>query len=514
MTYSWLSLLPPFIVVGVVIFTKKLNLALFTGIITAALIATQGSLVESIKTILQRAIVHTTDIENLYLYTFLISVSSIVTLLTYTGSATAYARFVRKYVHSKRTAETSSIILSFLLSIDDYLSILTVGNITQPFANSLAISRTKLAFLAHSLAGPVVILIPVSSWAAAILIQLDQAGDKIAADSFYIYIQSIPFIFYSFLMIFSVFFIVQKQISFGPLHYEEQTKQINFKEKKSQQNNKSHSILELLLPFTLLPVGVIIGILITGNYHLFGGTHSFIDAFRYNTQTFFVMCVMGIISFTTSCLFALYKKTIILKTIPLIIAKGISLMYNAILIVVLASILSTFLSTDLMTGSYLAHILLGKVPILFLPVMIFFTSLLITLSTGSAWGTFALMLPIVIQMLISLFQLTPPINPSSMLILFPSIGAIFSGAVCGDHISPFSETTIMTATSTNTLPLEHARTQFPYAIPAIIGTTFAFIISGAMIKFSLQINAISSMLVGTIISLSILYMLNQNKNIQ
>ncbi len=511
MTYTWLSLLPPLIVVGTVLLTKKLNLALFTGIISAALIATQGSLIESIQIVSQRTIEHITDIENLYLYMFLISVSSIVTLLTYTGSAAAYARFMHKHVRSKRSAETSSIILSFLLGIDDYLSILTVGSVMRPLVDRLAIARTRLAFLVHSLAGPVVILIPISSWAAAILIQLDQAGDKIAADSFYIYIKSIPFIFYSILIIFSVFFIVRKQISFGPIHHEKQTKQTNFEKTEFSQNDERHSLLELLLPFTLLLVGIIIGILITGNYHIFGGTHSFIDAFRYNTQTFLVMCIMGIISFVTSCLLALYKKTIDLKTIPLIIARGILLMYNAILMVVLASILSTFLHTDLMTGSYLAHILLGKVPILFLPVMIFFTSLLITLSTGSGWGTFALMIPIVIQMLISLLELTPPIDPSSIRILFPSLGAILSGAVCGDHVSPFSETTIMTATSTNTLPLEHARTQFPYAIPAIIGTTFSFIISGIMAEFSWQINAISSILVGMTIALSMLYMLNQNK---
>ncbi|MGB8367271.1 MAG: hypothetical protein WCD44_02825, partial [Candidatus Babeliales bacterium] len=224
---TWLSLLPPFIVIIAVLITKQLNISLGLGIISAALIATQGNIKNTGLFIFHRIIEHVQDVDNLYIYTFLIAISSIITLLTYTGNASAAARIISQKVKTKKAAETSSLFLSLLLSIDDYLSILTVGYVTRPLADQLAIARVKIAFLVHALAGPVVILIPISSWAAAILAQLDQAGitldsqphTTIIADPFFAYLQTIPFMFYSLLIIASVFFIVRMNISFGPLYY-------------------------------------------------------------------------------------------------------------------------------------------------------------------------------------------------------------------------------------------------------------------------------------------------------
>ncbi len=192
------------------------------------------------------------------------------------------------------------------------------------------------------------------------------------------------------------------------------------------------------------------------------------------------------------------------------VTGGFVVMYGAILMVILASILGTFLRQDLMTGTYLAYLFLGSIPYFLLPVMIFITSLVITLATGSAWGTFALMLPITVQMLISLFKLTPPVDPEAITILFPALGAIFSGAVCGDHISPFSETTVMTATSTGTTPLEHAYTQLPYAFPALISTLFAFVVAGLLNTYPLWVQFAASITMGIGTCLSMLYLLSNS----
>jgi len=519
MTPTWLSLLPPFIVIIAVLITKRLNISLGLGIISAAFIASQGNLSTAGLSILQRISEHIRDLDNLYIYIFLIAISSIITLLTYTGNASAAAQIISQKVKTKKAAETSSLFLSLLLSIDDYLSILTVGYVTRPLASQLAIARVKIAFLVHALAGPVVILVPISSWAAAILAQLDQAGitldrqphTTITADPFFAYLNTIPFMFYSLLIITSVFFIVRMNISFGPLHdYEKQTEpqKADF---IPEPKNQTHSLIALLLPLLLLPIGVIIGILISGNYHLFGGNASLLEAFKNNNQTFLVMCLVGICTFIISCAYSLIYKQIFLSNLPTIIGSGIRLMYNAILMVILATILGVFLRENLMTGNYIASLLLNAIPIALLPVMIFITSLIITLSTGSAWGTFALMIPIVIQMLISLFQLTPPITPQALPILFPALGAILSGAVCGDHISPFSETTIMTATSTGIKPLEHFYTQFPYALPAIIGTIFAFLLSGLLSTYSFWFTVVFSFGAGLILCLIMLYSLNKKK---
>jgi len=521
MATTWLSLLPPLIVIAAVLITKRLNISLVLGIVTAALIATQGNFIQAGLFIVQRTGEHLRDIDNIYIYIFLIAISSIITLLTYTDSASAAARIISKRVKSKKATEISSIFLSFFLSIDDYLSILTVGYVIRPLADQLAVARVKIAFLTHALAGPVVILIPISSWAAAILAQLDQAGitldvqqnTTIIVDPFFAYLHTIPFMFYSLFIIASVFFIVHSKISFGPLYqYEQQVQPKKIEHKHEHENtNDSHSLIELLIPLTLLPTGVIFGILYSGGYYLFGGNFSFIEAFKNNDQTFLVMSLVATVTFVISYIFSLIRKQIFLHDLPKIIGGGIHLMYNAILMVMLASILGVFLRENLMTGNYLASLFLNSVPIALLPVMIFVTSLIITLSTGSAWGTFALMIPIVVQMLISLFQLNSPISPNAIPIFFPALGAIFSGAVCGDHISPFSETTIMTATSTSTKPIEHSYTQFPYALPAVIGSILAFLLTGLLSSYTFWINFVLSAGAGLLLCLGMLYGLNKNK---
>ncbi len=514
--------MPPLVVVISVLITRKINIALLLGITSAALIVTQGNIINTGNIIIQRTVQHFTDIDNIYLYIFLIAISSIITLLTHTGSATACAHIISRRVQTKRGVETSSILLSFLMSIDDYLSILTVGLVMRPLADKLAIARTKLAFLTHALAGSVTIITPISSWAAAILAQLDQAGinldvtqnSKIATDPFFVYVSTIPFMFYSIFIIASVLFIVRNRVSYGPIYYREKDAvkkgsiETNIEKKDTSQSNQ-HSLMELLLPLGLLLFGVIIGILFTGDYYLLGGQRSLIDAFRYNTQTFFVMCIVGCITFAISCFLAINKNMLSPSELPRIIIGGFKLMRGAIQMVILASILGTFLRLDLMTGSFLAHLLLGAIPFFLLPVMIFVTSLIITVATGSAWGTFSLMLPITVQMLIAMLKLTPPISPESITILFPALGAIFSGAVCGDHISPFSETTVMTATSTGTTPLEHAYTQFPYTLPAVISTTLAFVIAGLLSSYPLWINFFTSIGVGLSVCLCILYLINK-----
>jgi len=229
MAITWLSLIPPVIVIITMLVSRKINIALFCGIITAALIVSKVHVSQAVWLIAERTLHHMSDIDNLYLYTFLIAISSIITLLTNTGSAAACARIISQRVRTRRGAETSSIMLSFLMGIDDYLSILTVGFVMRSLADRLGVARTKLAFLVHSLSGSVVILVPISSWAAAIISNLDQAGvtldptqkSTIAANSFFVYLRTIPFMFYSIFIIASVLFIVRKKLSFGPLYSDE-----------------------------------------------------------------------------------------------------------------------------------------------------------------------------------------------------------------------------------------------------------------------------------------------------
>jgi len=513
---NWISLLPPLIVIGAIFITRRLNISLLLGIFSAGFIAAQGNMVTVIKMCIDKAIIHLADIDNIYLYLLLIIISSFIVVLTVTGSAAGCAQIIGKRMKTKRSVEMSSILLAFLLSIDDYLSILTVGFVMRPIADRVAVARTKLAYIVHALAGPLVIIMPISTWAATILVQLDNAGvgtsltSKIVADPFYVYIQTIPFVFYSLLLVVSVLYVVQNKIGFGLIYRDECNAVPIYDDNESiQESGNKHSLIELLMPIALLVGGVFFGLLYAGNYHLFGGNNSFVDAFRNNSQTFFVFFMAGLCALLSSVVLSLYKKLIRLKQLPAVVYEGFLLMKSSIVMVMLASILGSFLRLDLHTGSYVASLLLGTAPLCLIPVMIFVVSLVITLTTGSAWGTFSLLIPITVQMIIALLQLEAPVSLEQIPLLFTTLGALLSGAACGNHIAPFAETTIMAATSTGIEPLEHARTQFAYAIPVIISTFISFVVAGLLYERGLLISWLVSLMVGMGVCVILFYVGNR-----
>lgn len=518
MTETWLSLTPPLLVILVASWTRKINKGLVLGIITASLIACDFSFTPTIGLIGERVTEHFQDIDALFLYAFLFIIGSLIALLHYTGGAIAFAHEVTKKIRKKVTAETSTIMLSFGLTIDDYLSILTNGYVMRTVMDRMHIPRVKLAYLIHSLSGPLVLLVPVSSWIAAITVYLDQAGvnldgtskTKILADPFFIHLQTIPFAFYSLLLIASVFFIVLCRLSYGPMYTYEHGHLAPSPDKTPEEylTPPRGTTADLMLPIALLLTVVFIGFPYAGGYSLFGGTRTLIEAFQNNHHTFSILCGGGFLAISFGIIFGLLRKKLFLPEVPSIIREGIKIMYSPIIMIILASIFGSMLKSDLLTGKYLASILIGKVSIAILPVMFFLVSLACAIFTGSAWGTFALIFSIAIPMLPPLFQVPSPALPEQINVLFPILGAIFSGSVCGDHISPLSETTVMSATSSGVTPLEHAYTQFPYALPVIIASACAFTISGNLIHYPLWMNALISFSASVIICFGIIYALH------
>ncbi len=516
MQLTWLSLLPPLIVIGAVCCTQQLNISLAIGILCAALIATQGNVVSALMLCGQKLVTHFSDVDTLYMYLLLVVISSLITLLTVTGSAAGCAQIIGKKMRTKRSVELSTIMLSFLLSIDDYLSILTVGFVMKPIADRLAVARTKIAYIVHALAGPLVIIIPISTWVAVILVQLDNAGihlnapQKIVADPLYVYLKTIPFMFYSLLVVASVCCVVMFRISYGIIAQDERNAVAL--DEYIDNESQDHSLVELLMPLMIFIGGIFMGILYVGNYHLFGGNNSFFDAFRENHKTFLIFLLSGLSAFMASVCLLRYKKMISFAQVPAIVYEGAVLMKSSIIMVAFASILGTFLRVELQTGSYIAHLLLGTVSLWLIPTMLFIASLIITLTTGSAWGTFSLLIPITTQMLISLLQLESPVVVDQMPLLFPALGAVLSGAACGNHVSPIADTTIMTATSLGIKPLKHARSQFAYAAPVIVGTLVSFVIAGLLCNSGLYRSSLISLGAGVMVSGLILGVLNYRKN--
>jgi len=520
MQNSLVSVIPPFLVLITACITRKLNPSLIAGLLSAALIAADGSPIQAGTLLFKHFFEKIVDIDTFYSYGFLVVIGSLITLIAHTGGVQSLAQTIAPRLKKKASAERYSFFLSSLLFIDDYLSTLTVGTVMRPITDHMGIPRAKLAFLVHSLSSSLVILIPVSSWVAMITGQLHYAGVgqnaqssiKIYANPFYIYLNSIPFIFYSLIMVASLWFMIQYAISYGPMQKQEQIAADtgNLLGGKPSpiatlvDQHRQTALFDLIFPLSTLIFGVILGMLYDGNCIIFGGTNSILQALQQNNNSFAVLFFAGLISLVLSIASALMRNRLTIQLIPTMIYEGLNLMIPSMVMLTLASVLGAMLKSDLMTGDYLARTLLHSMSISMLPFAFFLVALITAVMTGTAWGTIALLFPIAIPMLVATASASLPLDPSSIPLLFPVIGAIFSGAVCGNHVSPISETTIMAATSTASYPLDHAYTQIFYALPVIICTGISFLICGQLTDYSLTTNALISFTCGLTLCIALL----------
>lgn len=533
MVPSWLVLLPPLAVLIAALATKRLNVSLIIGLICAGLIASNFEPWQTIRLIAQRIISQLTDLDNVYLYGFLILLGILISLLEYIGAATAFAHRLTTRLRSARSSQFASMLLSCALFIDDYLSCLTTGYVMRPIMDRFNIPRVKLAYLIHSLSGPIVILAPISSWVALITSQLEHAGispdpagtSRIFADPFYVYLRSIPYIFYSIILVISVWFIVKRNVSFGPMGKQEQiahntgnlfggknplaTTTINL-------NTHGGSMWDLIIPLIILIITFVGGILWAGGYYLFGGPNSFLQALQKNNQTAFALFIASIATLMIALIIGFARKRCSIDALKAITSNGISMMKSSVIMVFLASTLGIMLKSDLQTGNYLAQVLLGTISISLLPVLFYIIAIITALITGSAWGTIALLIPIGVQLVISLLDaqllstlleisLPTAIANANKEILFPVLGAIFSGAVCGNHISPIAETMIMSSNSAGCYPIDHAVTQFWYALPVILSAAISYLLVGFSMHYFGTPNLLICLGIGILFCLASLY---------
>ncbi len=520
MTNSWLVLTPPIIVLTLAFITKRLNPSLITGIVCAALIASSFSPWGAAKLAGGHLVQKLTDIDSFFLYSFLIMLGTIVTLIIRTGGAAAFTSFASKRLKNAKMAETSSLLFSFSLFIDDYLSNSTVGYVMRPLTDRFKITRAKLAFLVHSIATPLVVLAPISGWSHMITDKLREVGitsavgqkTAVIANPYFTYIQSIPFIFYSFLMLVSVWFIVRRRISYGPMKAHEiiaeKTGNLHGGKKDAIDSEKttkhaSGTLIDLFVPLITLVCAITTFTM---------GTEKFIKLLGIQMEIGFLpLFLAGLTTLIVSFAFSIIRKKAKTQEIPKMLLGGVRLFVDAIIMLFLASILGALIQQNLMTGQYLAKILIGGVSLALIPLMIFLVSSAIAIATGTSWGTIAIMVPIAVPMAITLSQVNLPTTISSIALLLPTIGAVLSGAVCGDHISPVSETTIMAANSAGATPVDHAATQFFYALPAVLCACLAFFLSGLLRHYAGWINVSISIGVSLTLCLAILHILNKSK---
>jgi tetracycline resistance efflux pump len=465
---------------------------------------------------------------NLYTFGFLLILGVLITLMSHTGGTAAYGRLIKKKLTDPKLAQTASIGLSLCFGIDDFFSILTVGSIMRPVTDSFYVARAKLAFLLDCLAAPLVILVPVSTWVAMILMQLNKAGISlehannpiVLADPFVVYTQTIPFIFYSFIIISSVIFIVRRNISFGLMkcHEEIAAQDHNlFGGKKplisssTIANDQEGSLFNFILPLGSLLLFVALAVLYSGNNYLFGGANSVLQAIQ-QADIFFALFFGSILSLSVSLFYFFISKQLTFAQLPSIFYEGYSLMKDSIIILLFAWTFSSLLKNDLYTGNYLAQKMIGSVSPLLLPLLFFVTAFATATGTGSSWGTIAVLVPLAVPMLTTFLHLNLPASAHEIPLLFPVLGAIFAGAVAGDNLSPIGTTTVMAATSAQCYLDDHVYTQLPYGIPALIAACLAYLIAALLISYGYWISSLTSLGCGILVALSMLWLMNRKKS--
>ena len=516
--------MPPLIVLASVFLTKRINTSLILGIISAAFIAFPTQPGSALFLLLDRSSTVIGSLWNLYLFLFFIG--GLIVLIGINGGtyALTHARVLRS-LKTKRGVQRLSIFASLLLFIDDYLSNLTVGNVMRPLTDRFSIPRAKLAYLIHTFSTGLIMFVPLSSWVAVVTSSLAQSGVQagsvdaiINMDPFSVYLNAIPYLFYGILMLLSALIIVEYSLSFGLMgkHETIATSTGNlFGGKKPLKttvlnDDAAHGTLtDLFVPLISLIFFCATAILWTSGHWLFGGTKNLIEALTTNKDAIPALTIGAGLALISSLAYTFFiKKHYPKKLLLTIIDESDAMMRPAIIMVTLANILGMLMKLDLQTGHYLASLITTTLPLWLLPLTIFIFSLSLTLILGSAWATMILLIPIALPMVIELSHAALPATLDTVPMLLPTLGALFSGAICGNQISPFADTTIMAATSAGCYFIDHLATQISYAIPAIIGAAASFAFTGILITHAFSHPLLGGLLIGLITTGCTLALLN------
>jgi len=531
----WIVVVPPFLVLAVAFATRNVLAALLTGIITAGALATNFSLRATPTLIIERfwqeTHIHNIffggPLDHVYTLTFLLILGVIIALITHSGGITAYINYIQPKIKSARAAQTLSLLLSCCFFIDDYLNSLVIGNIMRPITDQFKIPRVKLAFLLSAISAPLCVLIPASSWVAMILVNLQASGvtDNISntstllfiqADPLHVYLRTIPYLFYPIFLIMSAWIIVRRNISYASMHSQEQIAQTTgnlFGGKQPISTTREQPLVadKSLFDF-FAPMGIFIGtvictLLYTGNWRFFGGSRSLLSALQ-TANIFLSLFCASIVTLISALLLAALRKKITPSAFKHLLIDGWRLMRNSLLVLLLAWTLGSILQHDLKTGQYVAQVLLGALPTFLLPVAVFITSLLVSASVGSAWGTIVIILPLIIPTIALTAGIQTPLLINQVALLCPVLASVISGAIAGGHVSPISDATVVTATSASCYHLDHVSTQLLYIAPALIGTVIACLCTGLFYTQSPALLLGLSFSVGLAVTVSLLFLCN------
>lgn len=470
------SLLPPVIAIALALITKEVYSSLFVGILAGAILYSNGNLELMLNTMLYNEdggmIYKLADSWNVGILVFLVILGIMVALMNRVGGSAAFGQWASEHIKSRVGAQLATMVLGILIFVDDYFNCLTVGSVMRPVTDRHQVSRAKLAFLIDATAAPVCIIAPVSSWAAAVTSSVPEGSD---INGFSMFLKTIPYNFYALSMLLMVVLITVLNTDFGPMRIHEEnaikgdlftTAARPYGDVDDEPKTPHGKVIDLVFPVIVLIICCIIGMIYTGGF--FSG-ESFINAFS-NADASMGLVMGSIVTLVITFCFYMTRGVMSFKAFTECIPEGFKAMVAPILILTMAWTLSGM--TGLLGAKFYVHdIVDGSAGALklFLPCIIFLVALFLAFSTGTSWGTFAILIPIVCNV----FG-----NGSTYEMLVISIAACLSGAVCGDHCSPISDTTIMASAGAHSDHVNHVSTQLPYSLVAAAVSFIGYLIAG------------------------------------
>ena len=449
------ALIPPFVAIALALVTKEVYSSLFIGIVLGGLFAANLNPVGALDNVLNDGLIAAVS-GTAGIFIFLVILGAMVALINKAGGSAAFGRWAETHIKSRVGAMSATFILGVLIFIDDYFNCLTVGSVMRPVTDSHKISRAKLAFIIDATAAPICMIAPVSSWAAAVAEFTEGTGYS----GIDLFIRAIPYNFYSLLMLVFVIAIAVMKFDFGPMKLHEfnaMTKgdlftsgQDDVETSEQVDANPKGKVIDLILPVVVLVVLSVLGLLYVGGF--FAGD-DFVTAFG-NTDATVGLPWGAILALIVTVIYLIARRIMTFKEAMACIPKGFNAMVPAILILTFATALKNMtglLSADVYVAGLMESAAAGLEG--FLPAIIFLVACVLAFSTGTSWGTFGILIPIVTAMF----------EPTSSFFII-GISACLAGAVCGDHCSPISDTTIMSSAGSQSNHINHVSTQLPYAI--------------------------------------------------
>ena len=498
---SFWALVPPIIAIVLALITKEVYSSLFIGILSGGLIYSSFNLETTMTHVFQDGFISTVaDSYNIGILIFLVLLGALVAMVNKSGGSAAFGRWAKTHIKSRVGAQICTVVLGILIFVDDYFNCLTVGSVMRPVTDKHNVSRAKLSYLIDATAAPICIIAPISSWAAAVAGFAEGAG---AESGISLFVSAIPFNFYALLTIVMMFFLAITKFDFGPMKKHEENaiagdlftsgeKQV---EELEENANPKGRVLDLVLPVAVLIISCVFGLIYSGGFFDASSEsyNNFITAFS-NSDASVGLVFGSFITIIISVIYYLCRRVITFKACMESIPEGFKAMVPAILILVCAWTLKT-MTDSLGAKIFISQLIEGSAGnfAIFLPAIIFLIAVGLSFATGTSWGTFGILIPIVLSVF----------GAQDGNITIVAVSACMAGAVCGDHCSPISDTTIMASAGAKCDHINHVSTQLPYAL-TVAGVSFVSYIIAGFIPNAIIVLPISiALMIGTLLVLKL-----------